>query len=380
VGAAGPGGPLIALSANDGWAVVNYRRGLIAALQGAGFRAAVLAPDGPYSDAIRGLGASFHALPMQAKGRSPLGDLIVLGRYRRALRRLRPDAFLGFTIKPNIYGSLAAHSLGIPVINNITGLGAMFERQGALNLLVTALYRVALDRSARVFFQNRDDRALFVERKLVRPARAGSLPGSGVDLDHFRPVSAPERTGTTFLLASRLLWAKGIGEYAEAARILRQRRSDVRFRLAGPLDPPGTAAVARSDLQRWAEEGLIDYRGSVTDIREELAEADCAVLPSFYREGVPRILLEASAMALPVITADSIGCRDAVVDGETGFLCEPKNAPSLAAAMERVADMPPDERRAMGLAGRARVERGFSEALVHRLYLEALVEAGVEAP
>lgn len=378
--AAGPGGPLIALSANDGWAVINYRRGLIAALQGAGYRVAVLAPDGPHSDAIGALGASFHSLPMQAKGRSPLGDLIVLGRYRRALRHLRPDAFLGFTIKPNIYGSLAAHSLNIPVINNITGLGAMFERRGALNRLVTALYRVALGRSAKIFFQNRDDRALFVERKLVRPEQAGLLPGSGVDLDHFRPVPAPDRPETTFLLASRLLWAKGIAEYAEAARMLRQRRSDVCFRLAGPLDPPGPAAVPERDLQRWAEEGFIDYRGSVADIREELVEADCAVLPSFYREGVPRILLEASAMALPIVAADSIGCRDAVVDGQTGLLCEPKSARSLAEAMERIADMSREERRAMGVAGRTRAEREFSEALVHRLYLEALVEAGVKTP
>ena len=371
---------MLALSANDGWAVVNYRRGLIAALQRAGYRIAVLAPDGPHSDAIRDLGASFHVLPMQAKGRSPLGDLMVLGRYRRALRRLRPAAFLGFTIKPNIYGSLAAHSLGIPVINNITGLGAMFEQQGALNRLVTALYRVALGRSAKVFFQNRDDRALFLERGIVRGEQAGLLPGSGVDLDHFKPAPEHGRAGTNFLLASRLLWAKGIAEYVEAARRLKQRRSDLRFRIAGPLDLPGTAAVAESDLENWAEEGLIDYRGPVADIRVELADADCAVLPSFYREGVPRILLEASAMAVPVIAADSVGCREAVVDGETGLLCEPRDPGSLATAMARIADMSSEGRRAMGAAGRARVELEFSETLVHRLYLDALLEIGVKAP
>jgi glycosyltransferase involved in cell wall biosynthesis len=372
--------PLLALAANDGWGIVNYRCGLIAALQAAGYRVAVLAPDGPHSDAIRATGASFHAVPMAAKGRSPLGDLMVLGRYRRALRRLRPAVFLGFTIKPNIYGSMAAHAFRIPVINNITGLGAMFERKGALNRLVTALYRLALGRSAKVFFQNRDDRALFVERGLVRSDQAGLLPGSGVDLDHFRPAPPSERDGVTFLLASRLLWAKGIAEYAEAARILKQRRGDLCFRLAGPLDPPGAAAVAPSDLERWAGEGLIDYRGSVADVREELAEADCAVLPSYYREGVPRILLEASAMALPVIAADSVGCREAVVDGETGFLCEPKDPASLASAMERIAAVSVDERRAMGAAGRARMERKFSETLVHRLYLDALLEIGVKAP
>ena len=380
MGAGGSSLPLLALSANDGWGIVNYRRGLIAALQAAGYRIAVLAPDSPHSDSIRAMGASFHALPMQAKGRSPLSDLMVLGRYRRALRRLGPAAFLGFTIKPNIYGSMAAHSLGVPVINNITGLGAMFERKGPLNRLVTALYRLAIGRSAKVFFQNRDDRALFVERSLVLPDRTGLLPGSGIDLDHFRPARKAARQGVIFLLASRLLWAKGIAEYAEAARILRKGHGDLRFRLAGPLDPPGAAAVAQSDIERWAGEGLIDYRGSVADIREELADVDCVVLPSFYREGVPRILLEASAMALPVIAADSIGCRDAVIDGETGFLCEPRDPASLARAMERIGEMSPDERRAMGAAGRARMEREFSETLVHRLYLDALLEIGVNAP
>ena len=371
--------PLLALSANGGWGVVNHRRGLIAGLQRAGYRVAVLVPEDEYGDAIRAMGASFHPLPMQPKGRSPFGDLKLLASYRRVLKRLRPAAFLGFTIKPNVYGSIAAHSLGIPVVNNITGLGLTFERAGPLNRLVIALYRFALRRSAKVFFQNHDDRSLFVERGLVRPDQAGLLPGSGVDLDFFQPAPAVERNGVAFLLASRLLWAKGIAEYAEAARTLKRVRPDLQFRLAGPPEPPGAAALAPSDLQRWAKEGLIDYRGSFADIRAELADADCAVLPS-YREGVPRILLEASAMALPVIAADSVGCREAVVDGKTGFLCQPKDSASLAAAMLRLAEMHPAERRSMGIAGRARVEREFSESLVHRLYLDALLKIGIKAP
>lgn len=374
------GDPLIAVAANDGWGIVNYRRGLIAALQAAGFRVAVLAPDGPHSAAIRAMGVLFCPLKMQRKGRSPAGDLMVLARYRRALRRLHPAAFLGFTIKPNIYGSMAAHSLGIPVINNITGLGAMFERRGPLNRLVTLLYRLAIGRSAKVFFQNRDDRALFIERGLVTGERAGLLPGSGVDLDHFKPGPAAERDKVTFLLASRLLWAKGIREFVAAARLLKARRHDLRFRLAGPLDRPGPGAVDRADLDRWAEEGVIDYRGSFDDIRDELAEADCVVLPSYYREGTPRILLEASAMAIPVIAADSIGCRDAVTDVETGFLCAPRSTESLVAAMERIADLSVMSRRAMGAAARAKMVAEFAEPLVHRAYLDALLEIGVTAP
>lgn len=377
--AAGGDGPLLALSANDGWGIVNYRRGLIAALRKAGYRIAVLAPDGPHSEAIRAMGASFHPVEMKPKGRSPAGDLRTFLQYRRQLKRLRPAAFLGFTIKPNIYGSMAARSLSIPVVNNITGLGAMFEGKGPLNRLVTMLYRLAIGRSAKVFFQNRDDRDLFVEQGLVSADRAALLPGSGVDLDHFRPVAAGKHDGVTFLLASRLLWAKGIREFVEAARLLSARRGDLRFRIAGPLDRPGSGAVLQSDLDEWEREGLIDYRGASSDIRTEIGEADCVVLPSYYREGVPRILLEAQAMAVPVIAADSVGCRDAVIDGETGLLCEPRSAKSLAEAMARIASLPAEARRALGDAGRARMEREFSETIVHAAYLEALLTLGINA-
>jgi glycosyltransferase involved in cell wall biosynthesis len=370
-----PGGPLIALSANDGWAILNYRRGLIAALQADGYRIAVLAPDGPNSAAIRALGVELVPIPIEARGRSPSADLRTLAAFHRRLRALRPAAFLGFTIKPNIYGSMAAHLLGIPVINNITGLGAMFEGRGPLNRLVGGLYRLALGRSAKVFFQNRDDRALFVERGLVRPVQAGLLPGSGVDLDHFRPSQAGPCEGTTFLFAARLLWAKGIREFVDAARSVRSKRPDTRFRILGPIEPAGPGAVARSDLDRWVAEGIVDYRGSVDDVRCEIAEADCVVLPSYYREGVPRILLEAAAMAIPVISADSVGCRDAVKPGETGFLCDPRSETSLAEVMLALAAMTPAERVAMGRAGREWMERDFGEAVVHRAYRDALESA-----
>ncbi len=367
-----PSGPLIALSANDGWGVVNFRAGLIAALIADGYRVAVLAPDSPHSAAIRALGATLVPLPIDARGRSPSADLRTLAAYHRHLRALRPAAFLGFTIKPNIYGSMAAHLLGIPVINNITGLGAMFERKSPLSRMIGLLYRLALRRSATVFFQNRDDRDLFLKAGLVRAQQVELLPGSGVDLDRFQPQPKSGGDRITFLLAARLLWAKGISEYVEAARIVRAGRKDFVFRLLGPLEPNGPGAVAQTDLDAWAAEGLVDYRGTAADVRPELAEADCVVLPSYYREGTPRILLEASAMAIPVIAADSVGCREALIPGETGLLCEPRSAQSLADAMLAVAAMPESQRRALGAAGRAFMERCFSEAVVHRAYRDAL--------
>ncbi|MEO7563901.1 MAG: glycosyltransferase, partial [Sphingomicrobium sp.] len=214
--------PLIAVAANNAWNIVNYRSGLIRALKQAGCEVAVIAPDGPQAEAVRGLGASFHPLAMQPRGRSPFADLGLLLRYRRLLGQVRPGALLGFTAKPNIWGALAARSLGIPTFANISGLGAVFTRGGPLMKLVAALYRLALRPPATVLFQNPDDRELLVERGIVSADRSLLLPGSGVDLGHFVPRPVRRKTGqpVAFLFAGRLLWAKGISEYVEAGRLL----------------------------------------------------------------------------------------------------------------------------------------------------------------
>jgi glycosyltransferase involved in cell wall biosynthesis len=366
--------PKVVVAANDGWNIVNYRAGLIGALRGAGYDVAVAAPDGPHSAAIERLGATFHVLPMIPRGTSPLADLGVLMRYVRLLRSLRPAAFLGFTAKPNIYGSLAARLCGVPAINNISGLGTVFTRPGLLARLVTNLYRVALRRSATVFFQNRDDLALFEKAGLVAPEQAALLPGSGVDIAHFAPRTRTGADGPfTFLLAARLLWDKGVGEFVEAARRIGPA---TRFQILGIVEPESRAAVSLDQLRRWETEGVVEYLGSAEDVRSAFGAADCIVLPSYYREGVPRVLLEASAMAIPVITTDAPGCRESVDDGVTGFLCEPRSADSLAEAMKRMLAMTPAERAWMGSAARKKMEDSFREEIVHGAYLDALGKLG----
>jgi len=371
--------PLIALAVNDAWNIVNYRSRLVGALGEAGYRIVVLAPDGPHVPALRELGADFVAVPMSPRGTSPIDDLRTLFAYRRALAALRPAALLGFTSKPNIYGSLAAHALGIPVINNISGLGAVFANDSWLTRVVSTLYKAALRRSATVFFQNRDDQTLFERRGLVKAVQSALLPGSGIDLDHFAP--AIRRRGgdghTTFLFAARLLWDKGVREYVEAARKVRERFPQARFRILGMIEPPGRTTVPEADLRAWDAEGAIDFIGAATDVRQAFANADCVVLPSYYREGVPRVLLEASSMAIPIITTDAPGCREAVDDGISGFLCEPRNVASLVAAIERMAALPATKRKAMGSAARAKMERQFRDEIVHRAYLTALAELGI---
>lgn len=371
--------PLVALGANDIWNIVNYRSGLVRALLQAEFRVAVLAPAGPHAEAVRALGAEFHEVAISPRGTSPVDDLRTLIEFRRQLKAIAPAAFLGFTAKPNIYGSLAAHSLGIPVINNISGLGSTFTRRTALTRLVVGLYRASLRRSATVFLQNPDDRELFEKERIVRRDQTGLLPGSGIDLAHFAPLERPggaERP-FTFLLAARLLWAKGVGEFAEAAARIRGAGRDARFDVLGIVEPESRTAVPLSRLETWEREGAIVYLGAATDVRAIVGAADCVVLPSYYREGVPRVLLEAAAMGVPVITTDSPGCREAVDDGVTGLLCAPRSVDSLVEAMERMLDLPPGQRRTMGLAGRAKMEREFAQEIVHRQYLTALAKAGV---
>jgi glycosyltransferase involved in cell wall biosynthesis len=294
------------------------------------------------------------------------------------MRRERPDVFIGYTVKPNVYGSMAANHLGIPVINNITGLGAAFIKESFLTRIVRKLYRVSLRNSRKVFFQNQDDRRYFIESGLSTPDVADLLPGSGIDLEHFSSRAIPSSTDEEqeqfrFLLIARMLWDKGVGEFIEAARQLRKKYPHVEFCLLGFLDVQNPTAISREQIQAWVEEGIVNYLGVTDDVRPEIDNADCIVLPS-YREGTPRTLLEAAAMAKPIIATDAVGCRE-VVDHETnGFLCKLCDADDLAEKMEQMLEMPNEARREMGRHGRARVEQRFDEQFVIRKHQDAIDE------
>lgn len=373
--------PLVALAANSAWNILNFRTSLVEALQADGYRLLVIVPPGDDVAALEKIGIDVATVPMNPRGMSPPADALLFSRYLKLLKRLRPAAYLGFTAKPNIYGSIAAHSCGIPVINNITGLGMAFGSDNWLTRVVSLLYRAALSRSRVVFFQNPDDAQLFLERKLVRQSQVGMLPGSGVDLGRFAPplASSPKDGGggVTFLLVARLLRDKGVLDYVEAARIVRSSGKAADFQLVGFRVPADPASISEAELVAWQDEGVVDYLGPASDVRPFVAPADCVVLPSAYREGVPRSLLEAAAMGKPLITTTTIGCREAVEDGVTGFLCEPRSPQSLAAAMQRMIDIGEAERSAMGARGRARMELLFDDRIVHNCYREALKGAGL---
>lgn len=361
------------ISINASWNIFNFRRGLIEALQQAGFHVVALAPPDEYSARLVELGVEFHPIEIDKQGASPTRDLMLLVRYYRALRAIRPNVFLGYTAKPNIYGSIAAHMLGIPVINNVSGLGTVFIKQGLLTRVVSNLYRLAFSRSATVFFQNDEDKAMFERKNIVSAKKTLLLPGSGINVSEFVPTRPTFKPGdpVRFLMIARLLWDKGVLEYVGAARQVRDQHPGACFQLLGFVDVPNRTAVSRADVEAWVAEGVIDYLGHADDVRPFIAAADCIVLPS-YREGLPRVLLEGAAMGKPLIASDVPGCRHVVQHGRNGLLCDVRNSASLAEMMLQMIRMEREERSMMGAAGRELVEQQFDEKIPVQLYLDAI--------
>ena len=363
----------VVIASNSTWSIVNFRTGLIRALLDSGCEVIALAPSDDYVPRLLDLGCRYLPLAMDSKGTHPGRDFLLLWRIWRLLRRERPDVYFGFTVKPNIYGSLAARVLRIPVINTITGLGVVFMRKNWLTLLVRGLYRLSLMRSKMVFFLNEDDRQVFIENGLVRWEKTKRLNGEGVDLDRFKFVPILNHSDQfRFLLIARMLWDKGVGEYVEAARISKGCFPNAEFCLLGFLDVQNPSAISRCQMDEWITEDVVRYLGASDDVRAEIANADCIVLPSYYREGIPRALLEASAMGRPIITTDAVGCREVVDDGVNGFLCRYQDVQDLAKKMERMLELSPEARSEMGRRGREKIEREFDERLVIDRYLEVI--------
>jgi glycosyltransferase involved in cell wall biosynthesis len=367
----------IVICLNTAWNLLNFRSGLIRALGANGYEVVALAPDDKYAASLKALGCRFVPLHMDNGGTNPVQDAILMWRFVRLLAHERPDVYLGFTVKPNVYGSLAAHLLRIPVINNIAGLGVVFGKRGMLVKVVRALYRLALGRSAKVFFQNKDDRQLFIAGALVNAELTDLLPGSGIDLNRFTLTAMPSANAMgekfRFLLISRMLWEKGVAEFAEAAKLIRADWPQAECCLLGFLDVQNPGAISRAQMDALIASGLT-YLGASDDVRVQIAQADCIVLPSYYREGTPRTLLEAAAMGRPIITTDAVGCREVVDDGVNGYLCKVRDAADLAQKMERMLALSPEQRLQMGQRGRAKMQAEFDEQIVIAKYLAAIEE------
>jgi glycosyltransferase involved in cell wall biosynthesis len=360
----------IILVSRCAWTLYNFRAGLMRALRQRGHTvvAGGAAGDG-FEPKIEALGVPFVPLPVDKKGVNPRADVALFWTLYRWYRRERPDVVHHFTIKPVIYGSIAARLAGVPrIVNTITGLGYVFTEEHVtwLRRLVEWQYHIALACAHFTFFQNQDDQRVFLTHHLVKPAKTGLLPGSGVDCQAFMPCPGMPLASSkplTFLMVARLLRDKGVYEFVEAAQMVKADFPQIKCLLLGRRDERNPTVVSKKDLDLWQSEGVTNWLGEVTDVRPLIAQADVVVLPSYYREGIPRSLLEAAAMGKPLITTDAVGCREVVDDGVNGLLVPVRDANALAQAMRYMIAFPAVRER-MGKAGREKMEREFDERFV----------------
>ena len=365
----------IAIVLNTSWNIYNFRLGLIRAIQDAGNEVIIIAPYDKYSD-ILSQEFEYYDIKMNNQGTNPKEDIKTTIDFYKLYRKIKPDIVLHYTIKPNIYGTIAANMLRIKSINNIAGLGTLFVRQGIITKIVKWLYKYSQSKADKIFFQNNEDFEMFTNERLILKDKCDILPGSGVDTNKFTPIELEKEDDTfSFLLIARMLWDKGIGEYVEAAKILKKKYPNIEFQLLGFLDVENKRAVSQEQMQEWTIRGFINYLGTSDNVKEIIAYADCIVLPSFYREGTPRTLLESASMAKPIITTNSVGCKDVVDDGVNGYLCEVRDAYDLAQKMKKMLNLSEEQRTTMGQAGREKMIKEFDEKIVIAKYLAAIDEA-----
>jgi glycosyltransferase involved in cell wall biosynthesis len=365
----------ILISINTSWNIINFRLGLLQSLQKEGFKIIVLAPKDKYSELFDSYDFEYHDIEMNNKGTNPIEDIKLTISYYKLLKEIKPDLMLNYTIKPNVYGTIAANLLNIPTINNIAGLGTLFVNENFITKIAKYLYKYSQDKASKVFFQNNEDFDLFTSSKLVDAKKSDILPGSGVNTDKFKPIEKTKNLEKiVFLLISRMLWDKGVGEYVEAARILTKKYPNVEFQLLGFLDVINNSAILKEQMDMWIEEGVINYLGTSDNVQNEISNSDCIVLPSFYREGTPRTLLESASMAKPIVTTNNIGCKDVVNDGETGYLCKIKDSVDLGSKLELIINMSEEDRIIMGQKGRKKIIEEYDEQIVINKYLKAIKE------
>jgi glycosyltransferase involved in cell wall biosynthesis len=362
----------IVIALNTSWNIYNFRMSLLKALREQGHEVHTVAPVDEFTNRLTEAGCLHHVLKMDSRGANLIKDMGLFFEFMSVYKKIKPDLILQFTIKPNIYGTLAARVLNIPVINNVCGLGTVFLKKGIVSAIAKRLYKIAFRYPKKVYFQNEDDLLLFTSEKLVAQEITGLLPGSGINISEFVPVQQKNKI-FTFLLVARLIYDKGIEEFIEAIKILKKYGVEARFQLLGGKDPEHKRGIPANVIDEWVKDGWVEYLGKVENVRDYINAADCVVLPS-YREGSPRSLMEAASLQKPIITTNVAGCRQVVEDYYTGFLCEVKNPEDLAVKMDKMMKLSEAERRQMGVNGRRKMEREFSDSHVIRKYLTLINE------
>lgn len=352
---------------NDLWSLYNFRQGVIKRMSDEGHDI-YLAAFNNMGKVIKINNEAIFNLDINSKSKNIFKDLKLIYQLINLYKRIRPDYVCLYSIKPNIYGNMAGFLFNLKTISNINGLGNVFMKESFFRRGVECLYKIALKKTTKTFFQNSDDFELFtLEREIVNKKKCDILPGSGVNLKKFKFITKNKSKKLRFLLVSRMLKSKGVLEFIEAAKILKSK--NLEFCLLGPLDVENNNFILKSIEQ---VKDVVTYLGVSDDVRKEISESDCIVLPSYYREGVPKVLIEAAAIGRPIITTKNVGCKEIVEDKITGFLCNIRDVEDLVNKMKKYINLSEAEKEKMGYLARKKVEKEYDENIIIEKYISEI--------
>ncbi|SFQ27345.1 galacturonosyltransferase [Desemzia incerta] len=346
--------------------IYNFRKELVERLLLDGHEVVISSPYGERIDDLVAMGCEYIEATIERHGINPLREIKLLDYYKKIMKDIKPDVVLTYTIKPNIYGGIAAKKYGVPYVANITGLGTAVEKNGIMQQITVALYKLAFSKIQRVFFQNTENMNFFQKNNIVVDKHE-LLPGSGVNLNHFQVLEYPSEDTIEFVFISRIMKEKGIDQYIETAKYITAKYPNTKFHVCGFCEEK-----YEEQLNELHNEGVLTYHGMVRDVRKILKKTHCTIHPTYYPEGLSNVLLESSASGRPIITTDRSGCREVVDHKITGYIVKQKNTKDLIKQVEAFIKLNYEEKKKMGLAGREKVEREFDRKIVIEAYTNEL--------
>ena len=363
----------IGIVSNSAWSVYNFRADVIKHfIQTLAVEVMVFAPDDEFSANLKELGCVFIPVHFNNRTENPFSDFSLFLAFNRLYKIHKPDVLFHYVIKPNIYGTLAASFQNIPSIAVVTGLGFSFAKRNWLNFLIKLLYRFALKRASEIWFLNNEDASYFIKHKIVKIQKVKVISGEGVNTAFFKKQAIQSNEKFVFLMSTRLLKSKGVGVYADASLILKNKNYNIECCLIGFYESHHPDSITKEEIEFWQKQGLINYIGFLKDVRPVLDKADCFVFPSYYSEGVPRCLMEAAAMQIPIVTCNNRGCKEVVIDKVSGLLCNINDPFDLAEKMEEMILLSREDRDKMGKEGRKLVEKKFNIQNIIKEYNNSL--------
>lgn len=346
--------------------IYNFRRELVERLIKEGYEVVISSPYGERIDLLKEMGCKWEEVTFDRHGKNPLDELKLLSYYKKLIKRIKPTIIFSYTIKPNLYGAMAAASCNVPIVTNITGLGSAVENPGIMQKVSIALYKIAFRKVQTVFTQNTENRQFFIDHNIA-VKKLKLLPGSGVNLEQFHVLDYPSDETIEFVFISRIMKEKGIDQYLQTAKYIREKYPQTRFHICGFCEEE-----YEDILKEYEEKGIITYHGLIMDVRDVLSYTHCTIHPTYYPEGLSNVLLESSASGRPIITTDRSGCREVIDDGVNGYKIPQKDGQALCEAVEKFVNLSNEERRQMGIAGRRKVEKEFDRQIVVEAYMGEL--------